>query len=117
MIQEECVKKAAKIAEYYGFRLQREMLIEECSELIQAVQKYKRIEGKACFPENTTAARHYVEELADVAIMIEQMLVLLRPEHREIFDDMIKFKLDRQLERIEENRLPWEKNADREEKL
>lgn len=52
--------------ELFGEQSQIEMMIEECSELIQALQKLKR-KGEA------DTIDHVQEELADVAIMIQQM--------------------------------------------
>ena len=50
--------------EKWGETAQLDMLIEECSELIHAVSKYKR--GKP------NSLKHIAEELADVEIMIGQ---------------------------------------------
>ncbi len=48
-----------KIYRHYGFTHQQNKLVEECEELVEAAQE-----------ENW---QHFVEELADVTVMIEQM--------------------------------------------
>ena len=58
-------EKCCEILEHYGFENQREILVEECAELIQAVSKAKRSGEKI--------TDNFIEELADVSIMIEQM--------------------------------------------
>ena len=58
-----------QIAEHYGLDEQLNMLQEECAELIQAVNKYKRT--------RTTAI---VEEMADVYVMLAQITYLLNKE-------------------------------------
>lgn len=63
MTKQELYKAAFK---KYGVINQIEMMIEECSELIQAIQKAKR--------SNTIENNNHIcEEIADVEIMIEQM--------------------------------------------
>ena len=52
----------------YGMDAQIDMLTEECAELIQAICKYKRR------PSDDTRDK-VEEEIADVQIMIEQMLL------------------------------------------
>lgn len=81
-----------KIAEYYGMPAQREQLIEECSELILAAQKCKRVGNRLTFD-------NYCEEIADVYIMIEQMKHLISPK---IINGIVDKKLKRQIRRIKE---------------
>lgn len=94
--------KVKKIAETYGFEKQREMLIEECSELIQAVQKLKRADNSGDAERIDKATSAYLEELADVSIMLEQMRYMLTPRLTQELDGYISKKLDRQIERIEQ---------------
>ena len=55
-----------KVIEKYGVEHQSRQAMEECAELIQAINKILR------YP--TPAARaHLIEEIADVEIMIEQL--------------------------------------------
>lgn len=93
--------KIKQIADHYGYNSQREMLIEECSELIQAVQKLKRAEATDDAESIEKATDSYLEELADVAIMVEQMHRLMSLEQVGKFNDNLTSKLDRQIDRIE----------------
>ena len=95
------IEKINYIADHYGFISQREMLIEECAELIQAVQKLKRAEATDDTESLKKATDSYLEELADVAIMVEQMHRLMSLEQVGKFNDNLTIKLDRQIDRIE----------------
>ena len=57
-----------EIVRNYDFISQREIFVEECAEAIQAVQKLKRSGG-----DYKKAIANFIEEVADVAIMCEQM--------------------------------------------
>lgn len=94
-------EKIMKIANHYGMESQIDIMQEECAELVQAVSKYKR--GK------DDDFSHLLEEMADVTIMIEQVLYLLDNKMNEAessaYDAYFSFfdnKLDRQIKRIEE---------------
>ena len=91
-----------KIADTYGYESQREMLVEECSELIQAVQKLKRVDNSGDAERIDKATSAYLEEMADVSIMLEQMRYMLTPRLTRELDSYISKKLDRQIERIEQ---------------
>ena len=63
-------------AEHLGFDSQSDQLYEECSELIQAVNKYKRVAVRG----NGTGFEewcHVIEEIGDVEVMLEQIKHLL----------------------------------------
>ena len=83
-------ERIKKIADYYGPVQQKEQLIEECSELILAAQKCKRYGTREAFD-------NYCEELADVYIMVSQLMYLISPD---VIGEIINNKLDRQIERI-----------------
>lgn len=92
--------KIMKIANHYGMESQIDIMQEECAELVQAVSKYKRKNG-----DNTIS--HLLEEMADVSIMIEQVLYLLDIKLKDYglsaYDGYFEFfdkKLDRQIQRI-----------------
>jgi NTP pyrophosphatase (non-canonical NTP hydrolase) len=68
-------KICKQILERYGKEKQLDMAAEECSELIQAVMKNKR--GR----DNRA---NIIEEIADVELMLEQLKVIFRIEHKEI---------------------------------
>lgn len=78
------------IAEHYGLDNQLLQAMEECGELIQAISKYKRYKDKL----------RLIEEIADVQIMINQLVYLLGCEDR--VNEMMIIKLKRQTERIKE---------------
>ena len=82
-----------EIAHHYGFEHQREVLVEECAELIQASQKCKR--NQVCAFDN------FIGELADVKIMVEQMMLLVGTEE---VNKVIEQKLERQMRRIKEEK-------------
>ncbi len=65
MTKEKLYNEAVKL---WGINAQLDMSIEECSELIQAIQKYKR---------NGSLLNVY-EEVADVELMCEQIRQMFR---------------------------------------
>ena len=79
-----------KIADHYGLRKQLWQTVEEMAELTQVICKTGRY-------DMDTVRDHLVEEVADVSIMIDQIVYLLG-------DNMIakirEEKINRQLERI-----------------
>ena len=83
------------IADHYGLESQLNILQEELAELIQAVSKYRRGD-----PD------HIIEEIADVEIMLDQVVYLLDKDTSvdiEYFIGLhIDKKLRRQLKRIKE---------------
>lgn len=90
--------KLKKIADYYKLDKQSRQLNEELAELIQANSKYLR------YSESNTGMdwmylQNMCEEIADVQIMIEQILYLLNIDIKAIEEIKIR-KIDRQLERI-----------------
>lgn len=86
---------AAKIVAHYGAEHQKDILIEECAELIQATEKTRRHEDK---PEINA---DMVYEMADVQIMLWQFLSLMNVYWRGEFDNAVNRKLRRQIDRIE----------------
>ena len=87
-IDEEKVKK---IAEHYGLKNQLRQLAEECCEL--------SVESSHSARKGTTVK--IIEEIADVMIMIEQVVYLAKIDKCDI-EDCINYKINRQLKRIEE---------------
>lgn len=62
----------------YGIELQMLVCIEECSELIKALTKYRRIiETDSAYSKCENAVKNIAEEIADVKIMIEQVTMAL----------------------------------------
>lgn len=88
---------------YYGYEAQSNQLIEECAELIQAVNKYRRAVARLGEPvaedKKAVALDNLVEEIADVEIMLEQVKYLLQIPEEDI--QAIKlYKVNRTKERI-----------------
>ena len=92
-----------KIADHYGYEAQSSQLVEECAELIQAVNKYRRAKAGAGQPladyKITVVLDNLIEEIADVEIMLEQIKYLLQIPEDEI--EAVKlFKVNRTKERM-----------------
>ena len=79
------LREAIKV---YGKDNQIEMIIEECSELIMALQKNKRYNTKDTYI-------NVCEEIADVDIMIEQAKMMFD-------DDLINHIKKQKIERLKE---------------
>lgn len=83
------------IADHYGLESQLNILQEELAELIQAVSKYRRGDPS-----------HIIEEIADVEIMLDQVVYLLDKktsvDTEQLIGLHIEKKLRRQLKRIKE---------------
>ena len=60
-----------KAVELWGPEFQKDMCIEECAELIHAIQKNRR--GRATIDD-------MLEEIADVQIMLIQMRIILKED-------------------------------------
>lgn len=84
----------AKIASHYGLEAQLDQTIEECAELILAIRKYKR----NCV--DVKVRDNFVEEIADVSIMIKQLKYLMVGLDDYKIGVWENAKLKRQLERI-----------------
>lgn len=92
-----------KIAKHYGYEPQSRQCIEEMAELTQAINKvwrYERMSNKDICDEVALECikDRVVEELADVQIMLWQMLYLLDTQGK--IEPIIEQKIARQLERI-----------------
>lgn len=85
-----------KIADHYGFDAQAEKAIEEMAELIVEIKHLQTPHGRDYKP--------FIEELADVKIMIDQLVFLVRqaPHLEKLFDHQTEFKIERTLKRIAE---------------
>lgn len=94
--QEEMIEKIIK---HYDYEYQREILAEECAELIQAIQKLKRTESfQKSYNDRYT---DFVEELADVIIICEEIKHYIG---QGVVDMAIDMKLKRQIKRIEDEK-------------
>ncbi len=100
----ELERKLQEIADHYGFAAQANQVMEECGELIQAVAKWNRVKmaGYNTRVKENTAMANLIEELADVQIIVCQLVYLLG-----CGDEVLRItdkKADRQLERIRESK-------------
>lgn len=89
-IQEQ---RCGEILKHYGVNAQRRQLVEECAELIQAAMKL----GRA---NDSTTFYNFIEEIADVEIMLEQMKQTLTDGERDTLLQIQTAKINRQLQRI-----------------
>lgn len=88
-------ERIKKIADYYGFTSQANMLCEESAEYMVALNKLRR--GK---PE---AYANVKEEVADIIVVAKQLRYLLGADE---IDKIISEKLDRQIQRIKDESEP-----------
>ena len=106
-------EKIHRIALKYDYEPQSRQLIEECAELIQAINKDWRLNQKAddsvssvMIDELNESYNHVLEELADVSIMISQVAYLRGMEiDGELYAEITR-KLDRQIKRVEKDEKP-----------
>ncbi len=93
-MREDQIKNLWQILCHYGREAQKGKLCEELDELKEATTY-------DLFYQTSDTRSHFIEELADVMIMTEQMrLALSIPELAELYK-VIEFKINRQLRRIE----------------
>lgn len=89
-------------ADYYGYDAQSNQLIEECAELIQAINKHKRVlhNGQSVNMTLKESINNVSEEIADVEIMLTQIKYLLGINEQYI-DTIKEMKIKRTAQRIE----------------
>lgn len=83
------------IADHFGYEKQKNLLIEEMAELIQALNKFDR-------KKNEEAYENIIEEMADVELMIEQTQYLLAAD-RQAIEKIKEEKIERTLLAIDQN--------------
>lgn len=88
-------KDLRNIAEHYGLRVQMRQLIEEMAELTQVICKAERY-------DLDTVREHLVEEVADVQVVLEQVIYLLGDNR---IEQIRAEKIARQKRRIEDGKL------------
>ena len=79
-----------KAIEVYGADLQKQVAIEEMAELTKEICKDFRGKGNR---------EHIIEEMADVCVMIDQLMIIYDIETNELLDE-IDIKITRLEERI-----------------
>ena len=80
----------------WGANAQIDMIIEECAELILALQKMKRNYGKD-FAHDEELLKSVCDEVADVRIMTEQAQLLF---DKELIHARVDYKMNRLRERL-----------------
>lgn len=88
------LKKLCKIREFFGFDKQLDKTKEELVELKNAIDAYKK--------DKTKGLDNYLEEMADVHIMLQQLIQELTFEEYNTLYMIVGHKIDRTLERIKE---------------
>ena len=91
MTNQDLIKIYKQAIETYGARAQKLMAIEEMSELTKEICKDFR---------GSLDREHLIEEMADVLIMLDQMLILYKISGEEVGLMRIK-KVERLKERLE----------------
>ena len=77
----------SRAIKHWGAERQRDVAVEECSELQKALMKYRR------YGMSEEWRLRCVEEIADVSIMLEQLVEMLSTEKE--FQDIRNYKLKR----------------------
>ena len=93
-----------KIINHYGVMPQLKYFQSEVFELNEAITKYEAIEdwsSEGYFIDVVPNKEHITEEIADVMVMLKQFQLYYGIDSEEIKSTMI-FKINRQLERMEE---------------
>lgn len=89
----ENIEKLRQILEHYGTIPQIGKLREELKELDEAAADYVKF---PCFQNKS----HFLEELADVTIMVEQMKISLNLDEQAEYYKWVEYKINRQIGRI-----------------
>ena len=92
MLREDIYKLAI---DKHGLDNQLNMAIEEMAELIQAINKTRR------YPNSLKAKEDVAEEIADVFIMLEQLILIYDCD--ELVDNIKDLKVRRLLKRLIDN--------------
>lgn len=94
MTQEQ-MRNLNTIVETYGNDAQEDMAIEECSELVKAILKFRRSNAK-----DSDLRDAVIDEIADVQIMLTQLGIIFNCVAE--VEERIDFKINRQMGRIKE---------------
>lgn len=101
LIEQQKELNVTEIADYYKVDNQIDKTIEECAELIQALSKLKNSE----YDESKGISNpifDVIGEIADVRIMLKQLLYLL--DCADDVKETMEYKINRQLKRIQEEK-------------
>lgn len=86
-----------EIIKHYGTENQARQSMEECAELIQAINKCLR------HPESSQARAQLVEEIGDTLIMVKQLLIIYHIDLEELYGEVHK-KIDAIEQRMNEEK-------------
>ena len=89
-----------KIISFYGVIPQLKYFQSEIFELNQSIIDYQYVEVYKNSPAEKAGKEHIAEEIADCTVMLKQFQYYYGIEDKEI-EEVMKYKIDRQLERIE----------------
>lgn len=84
--------------EKWGRKSQEEMLVEECAELIVAIKKLDRDASNSTIEAQLKTYNNFIGELADVQIMLEQVIRAHKVE--KMVDAKKRSKLERLARRL-----------------
>ena len=90
-----------EIIDHFGVNRQSRQAMEECGELIQAINKMLR------YPDDEVKRLELIEEMADVLIMIVQLKIIFDIEQSEI-KRMMNYKKSRLVQRYRQSLLKEE---------
>jgi len=98
------------IADHYGLDIQEQQLIEEMAELTQAICKDKRSRGQGQEIGGTwlysNIKKNLIEELADVKLVLSQVIYLLDCEDQ--VTNVMNEKIERTMNRIGDDERRWQ---------
>lgn len=95
-----------KIIKHYGIKNQQRKLEEEIFELQEAITTHElkqSVEYEIPLTEIVDTKEHIAEELADVLVLLGQIIHYYDIDKKEI-EKLLKYKIGRQLRRIENER-------------
>ena len=97
--------KVLEIINHYGLSAQLDQLIEECAELIQAINKHKRAcgNGQPVKMDTLSSLINVLEEIADIEVVIDE-LKAYAPDNITTINDIKTKKVQRQINRIKEEK-------------
>lgn len=81
----------------YGIDAQMDMVVEECAELIKAIQKWRRHVSRV--QDISGYELEIIDEAIDVTFMIEQLKFML-PD-KKAWEDIYQFKFNRLREKLD----------------
>ncbi|HIT90590.1 MAG TPA: hypothetical protein IAC41_09255 [Candidatus Merdenecus merdavium] len=99
-------EKLKIIADHYGYKEQQWKLVEEMAEVAKEINKFR----KKNYNKNTNAYKKLVSELADLSVVLPQVIYLLECEDK--VARIRREKAHRQLKRMENEHVRKEKGCD-----